>query len=97
MLAVLASGVMEPELNSESSHVGILKQEHGTATQSCSTQASAWGMDDPVSNTYKRPLSNGKTETQVLRFSETLPRMFATGLAYFYQMCSLRDMLSTFL
>jgi hypothetical protein len=70
MTAVLASGIMEFNSDSSLQHrVGVLKQEQ-VATQSCASQASAWGKQDTLANSNKRRLSNGKPYTRVLCFYE---------------------------
>lgn len=73
MTVAQESGIMEFKSDTSLKRVGVLKQEQAVS-QSCASQASAWGNEDSTANTNKRSLSNGKTLTPILLFYEIRTR-----------------------
>lgn len=73
MTVAQESGIMEFKSDTSLKRVGVLKQEQAVS-QSCASQASAWGNEDSTAN--KRSLSNGKTLTPILLFYEIRTRFW---------------------
>ena len=97
MTVALASGIMEFNSDTSLKRVGVLKQEQ-VLSQSCASQASAWGNEESAVDSNKRSLSNGKTLTPILSFYEIRTYFWDKSIRMSvttYEVASLRVFLRT--